>query len=90
MRVPRLDAQRLLILGVLLIAAGVVLQLGVYQWGWFGDDWYSVLGDGSALSFYVFTVLSQVLGPLGVAFVAGAFVLAALAPREQDDFPPRY
>lgn len=85
MRVPRLDAPRLLLVGVLLIAAGVVLQLGVYQWDWFGDEWYGVLGDGFDVRFYVFTVLSQVLGPLGVAFVAGAFVLAALTPRERPD-----
>ena len=89
MRVPRLDARSLLVLGVLLVAAGVMLQLGVYQWGWFGDEWYAVVGDGGGLQFYAFAVLSEVLAPLGVAFVAGAFVLAALAPREQEGLPPR-
>lgn len=82
MRVPRLDPRSMLVVGLAMVVVGVLLRCGVY--GLYAPD-FSI--DLLAL---VLTGLDQVLVPLGVAFVAGAFVLAALAPREQDDFPPRY
>lgn len=82
MRVPRLDARSMLVVGVALVVVGVLLRCGVY--GLYAPD-FSI--DIFAL---VLTALDQVLVPLGVAFVAGAFVLAALTPPERDDVPPRY
>ena len=90
MRVPRLDAPRLLIVGVLLIAAGVVVRCGVQPLMWSTGDGVYGVGISFGLLDLALGAVDQVLVPLGAAFVAGAFVLAALAPREQGDFPPQY
>ncbi|TCI99504.1 hypothetical protein [Aeromicrobium sp. IC_218] len=82
MRVPRLDPRSMLVVGLALVVVGVLLRCGIY--GLYAPD-FSI--DLFAL---VVTALDQVLVPLGVAFVAGAFVLAALAPHEQDNLPPQY
>lgn len=82
MRVPRLDARSLLVVGVLLVGVGVLFRCGVY--GYYAPD-FSI--DLLALAL---TALDQVLVPLGVAFVAGAFVVAALSPSARESFPPKY
>jgi hypothetical protein len=88
MRVPRLDPRSMLVVGLLLIVGGVLVRCTTPMLMWSGDAFYAF--DVSVdLGGLVLTALDQVLLPLGVAFVAGAFVLAALVPRGQDGLPPR-